>query len=66
VRTDDLVNFWRPPRPPTGDITAALPRFAVLTADGETVATGLLYRPAMELRARVGGALSATGPAGAP
>jgi hypothetical protein len=44
---------------PTVDIAAAMPRFAVLSGDGETVGSGLLYRPAMELRARVGGRLAA-------
>jgi hypothetical protein len=42
----------RPGRAPR--IASAMIRVAVLSADGETVGSGLLYGPAMELRGEVG------------
>jgi hypothetical protein len=35
-----------------------MPRFSVVSADGQTVASGLLYWPAIELRASIGGTLA--------
>jgi hypothetical protein len=65
VPTSEMVRRWRPPRPPTCDTAAGLLRFAVLRADGQTAAGGLVYLPAMELRVHGGGTIGAAGRGGA-